>query len=366
MMLAPKWARSLTPELITTTVEFEAGQTYEDKFYVCDPTFVLDTALNGAGAIVGDGVTLRGVSIDSGFRNWQSRWDTHPEVGPPPGVRSSTRGLVSRGWAGLTLEGIRVRGFPQEGVLAWGCSDSTLTDIEVENCFYGGRFLGDDGLIENTTVRRFVTRDVWGPIPDTWNTAAFPSKARSGEYTGRDGLVANTTRNCLFEECAAIGETGNGAFKFSTSKNLTLRGLVGPNLQIQGSGGPTPANSPETASSGILMEFCEIDKTTGYGFSNYDINALQLSFHMTDVFIRGCTIRTRDTNGHGCQMVAPNVEVRFENNIFSGFNLERGENDAYAVHRNPECFLNGGGTAGDADFIAKNSFPNQLRKVLVE
>lgn len=365
MMFAPKWARSLTPELITTTVEFEAGQTYEDKFYICDPTFAQDTSVQAAAAPSGNGYTLRRVTVDSGFRNWQSRWNALPEVGPPPGVRSSCHGISSRGYSGVTYEGVKVRGFPQTGLHIDGCSDSTFTDVETENCFFGARFDGNGALIQNTTVRRFVAKDVWGPIPDTWNTAAFPSQARAGEYTGRDGLVVNTTRNCLFEDCTVVGETGNGAFKFGTSKNLTLRGLVGPNLQIQGSGGADPANSPQTASRDILMEFCTIDKTTGYGSSNFDINALQLSYHVENLRVRGCLFRTVDTNGHGCQLAQPNVEAYFEGCTFSGFNLLRGAQDAYAVHRNPTCWLNGGGTAGDADFIARNSFPKQLRKVLV-
>lgn len=130
MMAAPRWARAITPTIITETVEFEAGQTYEDKFYICDPAFDDDNSVAAAAKFTGSGgQTLRRVVLDSGFRHWQSRWDTFPEVGPPPGIRSSVSGMTSQGPSSLTLEGVEIRGFPQFGLFIYGCSDSTFTEI---------------------------------------------------------------------------------------------------------------------------------------------------------------------------------------------------------------------------------------------
>jgi hypothetical protein len=372
-MALPRWARSLTPEYITEPVHFAAGQTYEDKFYICDPTFVHDSSVAAAAAGDGDGYTLRRVVIDSGLRHWQSRWNTGPTLGGDndPGVRSTCGGFTSQGPSGITLEGVRIVGFPQKGMLMWGCSGSTFTDIDVSLCNYGADFKGRTGFIENTNVTRLHVRDQWGPDTGNWDdTAYFESQARPGESTGRDGIIGDFMHHCVFTECSAVGETGVGAGKFANNlRDFTMVDCVFGNHQFQGSDGPDSTN---TTSRDITMVNCTIDKGNGYGVSAFNQNGLQLSWNIDNFRMLGGMIRCGGNNGHGVQIAEPNVDAFFEGVTFTGFNGFRcsGQtvtcgNPAYAVNRNEGTFLNGGGTEGDEDFVARNIFVNQERKVLV-
>lgn len=345
---------AVTWKTLSAPIQLTAGQTLADKRYQLASDFAWDSRL-AAIYIAAPDVTIRNVHLFSGYTSWQSRWNTHPESGPP-GINTGMVGIRAQGSYRLRIEDCSIRGFPRVGITGYGLDDGVLRGIRIQNCFQG---ISTEHYQRN---RRMLIEDVrvsdtWGPIEGLHNwvgVVGYPSLKRPGGYIGSDGMVLASLRDSFVHDCQMSGETF-GAYKIVNAQRSRFQFLTGVNFQFQGTSDLTWTIDPEP-SNDCLVQRCTIDKSLGYGSIQQEAHGIQLAWNINSLAFRDCRVYARGEVGHGAQADLA-VNVTFRDCEFAGWNRKAGpssNDDAYALDLRT-------GSSVNADFATANRFIQQTR-----
>lgn len=362
----PRWAQALAnvSELLHGPIQL-TGTTLANRHLIVADDFTGSpthpVSLEGPGSVV------RQVVIDTGFRSWQTRWNTQTETPLLPGVHPGMQGLLvgyfgSDGGHDFTLEDVHIQGFPREGIGGPGFWEGgTIRRYSFRNVLYGilNRNFGPTSRMLLEGCRG---GDLWAPAPGNW--AGFEgvseSLQRPGEYIGASGIVMSTFYSSILRRCSIGGEL-NGALRLSKVSGSILQQLHVASLLIQG---VSSASGGEDFSRDIIVDDCTIDKTLGYSDSIHGKNAVQLSWGIESARFKNCTVRAFHQDGHAFQLAgSPAVTgVDIRGCKIGRFDQTRGGSQlSHAVHRNTDCAIN-------ADFTRVNDLSGQPtdRWVLVD
>jgi hypothetical protein len=335
----------VTPEILSAPIALTNGQVLENRCFVLSPDFA---GKPWQSVLYGDHVrdiTIRNVALIGWQGPWQTRWNTFRDPAGN-GISGGMAGIRIQTCENLTIDRVRVEGFPQAAIYVQGITDSLVRDVAVSRCFQGVTF-GGHAPSARVRVERVFARDLWGPGPGHWpSVGGHPSGLRPGGFIGSDAVVGNQIRDFLFLDCVGVGEM-YGAFKVAGGTRVEFHGMIGNTLMIDGGTWP---------SQEVLLRDCVLDKRLAFGDFTTGGQALQVSGSLGSVcrverchFIAGAGI-----GGHGVQVYGPGSQATIVDSMFSGFNGKVGIGVAWAAH------TAAGGVLND-DFETVNHFTNQER-----
>jgi hypothetical protein len=345
-----------TVEVLEQPIVLRTGESLQNRSFVLSGRF-RNLAANAIVLVDGDAVRIRNVRI-IGPADWQERWNV-TAIGSrdAPGVWSRTIGIRAHNVRDLRIERVSIEGLPRAAIAGSGLDRALFRDIHIRHCYHGINF-GVNAPSHHVTIARVSVGDLWGPPPEFAypnGKANHPSRSRPGGWIGGDGFALNSLRDSTLSDCVTVGE-GFACFKLTNPHRVTVRGLRGATLQLQGIAGGTAGESMEPARD-VLVQDCVFDKGLGYGGAgNTEGCGIQVTYHFGQARIHRCFVNAAGFGGHGIQ-VTSSSHASVEGCTIRGFNGKRGSNPAYAIHVGPNSSVN-------ADATSVNRFVDQARILL--
>lgn len=334
------------PTRLWEPVHVDDDDVFEGEFVV-DDAFAWTTSFAVFYMANKRNVTFRNFELRTPYESWQRAWTYTggplPPAFPKRGIPPTLRGLALEGQnnRNLTLENVRVRGFPGVGISIGNISGGLIRNVSVEHCVAGIdlSYMGpgsNDFAIEN--FRCGDTWNAWLPGTDpAWASEKFP-----GQSIGGPGLAVANARNFKVSGVTVAGE--NSGVKFGWIHDAEIRHVITPSLMFQGK---IVYEDAAQGTSNVLLDGFAIDRSRGALQRRNLSNSLQLSWKNHGMRVRNGILHGGSYNGAAIQL-ADDVHADIRDCTFVGFNGNLGA----AVFVGEGCTLN-------RDFRTANRFYHQ-------
>jgi hypothetical protein len=304
----------------------------------------------------GRNIRVRNVTLTTYADRWQPQWNADAYGTSRRGIDPSMCGLRFDACTNLAIDGLDVSGFPQCGAIFYGTRTALLRDLAGHDCFTIYGFMDFKGGNRGVDLQYLRARDTWGPGPGVKaGVGGHASAKRPGQFMGGDGLPGYF-EDSLLRDLDFSGELYAG-FKIVASRRVQIERLRTNCFFIQGTQQQhVNVNGTTEGSHHITVEDLIVDKSISPGDVSERGNAVQISWHVSDLSVRNFGVRANGHGGHAIQL-SGDCQAVFEGGLISGFNGKRGDNPAYALHLEDRSSVN-------ADFASVNRFENQQRLIL--
>lgn len=350
-LVAPRAMRgAVTSRTISKPIRLRQGESLRDVELVLAEGFQFDSTLSAVYSSSPD-VTVKNVTL-RGSPNWQSRWNSSRKFQDelPGGMPADMAGIRFQKCPRAVLDGVRVEGFPREGIVGFGLDNAVIRDVQITRCFMGLR-IQHYAPNHNVHVSNVHVRDLWGSPRKLEQHGE--SKLHPGVSNGGDGLALTSLRDSTIEDCSVLGEQ-YASYKLTHPMNVTGRRLRGISLMVQGTADRVWKIHKEPCRGTRILD-STFDKSLGSGAIAKEGNGLQISINVADLLIKNCSLKASGKGGSGLQ-VAIDSHARIEGCTFEGFNGMRGNQPCYAIDVLAGCSIN-------EDFEALNTFVDQHRLI---
>ena len=313
------------------------------------------TTVSAAVFARGRDIRVRNVTLTTYADRWQPHWNAEPSGMTGRGIDPSMCGLRFDACTNLAIDGLEVSGFPQCGAIFYGTRTASLRDLAGHDCFAIYCFMDFKGSNRGVDLQYLRARDTWGPGPRVKaGVGGHPSAKRPGQFMGGDGLPGHFEDSRL-RDLDFSGELYAG-FKIVMSRRVQIERLRTNCFFIQGTQQRhVNVNGTTEGSHHITVEDLIVDKSLSPGDVSELGNAVQISWHVSDLTVRNFVVRANGHGGHAIQL-SGNCQAVFEGGLISGFNGKRGPAPAYALELDDHSTVN-------ADFSSVNRFENQQRLI---
>ena len=303
------------------------------------------------------GATVDGVRIE-GSPTWQARWNDVSDLSP--GICAALGGLLITRAVGCTVQNVYVEGLPGVAVQVNGATDCDVREVVTDRTKMGVR-IGPDQPSRNVRVFGVLVGDTWVPGDGDPMNAPLRSLRYPGAHTGGSAFVATNTTQLVVssvskEPRGRRGQVEGKGMKLNSVQWARVTECSLPNLQVQGVWEGDP---PGSASLGILIDRCVIDRTSSYRVAEpSNKNGIHIHGGARDVWVMESSITSDGGGGHGVWIDAS--EVKVAGCTISGWNGSRGGRPGHAI-----AAVNGGVIQNRDTVEQDNEFTNQERVLLL-
>ncbi len=314
------------------------------------------TTVSAAVFARGRDIRVQNVTLTSYAKSWQRHWSAEPAGISGRGIDPSMCGLRFDACTNLAIDGLEVSGFPHCGAIFYGTRTAWLRELAGHDCFAIFCFMDFKGGNRGVDLQYLRARDTWGPGPGVKaGIGGHPSARGPGQFIGGDALP------CYFEDSHLrdldfSGELYAG-FKIVASQRVEIERMRTNCFFVQGTQQRhANVNGTTLGSRDIRVEDLIVDKSLSPGEVSELGNAVQISWHVSNLTVQNFVVRANGHGGHAIQL-SGDCRATFAGGLISGFNGKRGNDPAHALELSDHSSVN-------ADFASVNRFENQQRRIL--